>query len=184
MNQPISSGTVLLAEPFMMDPGFKRAAVLLVDHDIGGSVGFILNRPVNTRINEIIEEFADFDAPLYYGGPVQTDTIHYLHAKGDLLEGSDEVSPGVYWGGDYEQLKFLISSGIIQPHDIRFFLGYAGWSEQQLDEELRHGSWVTADMDANYLFNSEAASLWRQVMDNKGDTYSVISEMEDGPLYN
>lgn len=184
MKKQISSGTVLLAEPFMMDSNFKRAALLLVDHGEGGSVGFILNRQVEMRVDELIEEFPEFDAPVYFGGPVGTDTIHYLHAKGDLLEGSDEVSPGVYWGGDYEKLKFLIGAELITPRDIRFFVGYSGWSENQLEEELGTGSWVTASMDANYLFKSKPDTLWNQVMDNKGSTFSVIAEMEDGPNYN
>ncbi|MEM6770987.1 MAG: YqgE/AlgH family protein, partial [Bacteroidota bacterium] len=126
----------------------------------------------------------EFAGNLYYGGPVGTDTIHYLHAKGDLLEGSDEISPGVFWGGDYEQLKFLIRQELIQPKDIRFFVGYSGWSENQLQEELNIGSWVTAPMFANYLFKSNPTKLWSQVMDNKGSTFSVIAEMEDGPSYN
>lgn len=168
----------------MMDPNFKRAAVLMADHGEGGSVGFILNREIDMRVNDLIDDFPDIDAPIYYGGPVGTDTIHYLHAKGDLLEGSDEVSPGVYWGGDYDQLKFLIERGIIGPRDVRFFVGYSGWSQFQLEEELQLGSWVTAPMFANYLFKTNAEVLWKQVMNNKGAAFSVIAEMDDGPSYN
>lgn len=168
----------------MMDSNFKRTAVLLVDHGTDGSIGFILNREVEMRVDELVDNFPEFDAPLYFGGPVGTDTVHYLHAKGDLLEGSDEVSPGVYWGGDYDKLKFLISQELIKPQDIRFFVGYSGWSDNQLDEELKHGSWVTADMDANYLFNTDTDVLWTKVMENKGSTFSIIAEMEDGPSYN
>lgn len=184
MTKPITAGTILLAEPFMMDPNFKRAAVLMVEHGEGGSVGFILNREVDMRVNDLIDDFPEFDAPIYYGGPVGTDSIHYLHSKGDLLEGSDEVSPGVFWGGDYEQLKFLIESKLMAPQDVRFFVGYSGWSQFQLDEEMKLGSWVTAPMFANYLFKSGASELWKQVMTNKGDAFSVIAEMEDGPSYN
>jgi len=184
MKTEIKSGTILLAEPFMMDSNFKRTAVLLVDHGEGGSVGFILNREVEMRVDELVEDFPEFEGNLYFGGPVSTDTIHYLHAKGDLLEGSDEISPGIFWGGDYKQLKFLISQGIIKPQDIRFFVGYSGWSDNQLEEELATGSWVTAPMFANYLFKSKPADLWQQVMDNKGNAFSIIAEMEDGPSYN
>ena len=184
MKTQIKSGTVLLAEPFMMDANFKRTAVLLVDHGNEGSIGFILNREVEMRVDELVEDFPEFGGNLYFGGPVGTDTIHYLHSKGDLLEGSDEISPGVFWGGDYEQLKFLVRQELIKPHDIRFFVGYSGWSENQLEEELGIGSWVTAPMFANYLFKSKPGNLWKQVMDNKGSTFSVIAGMEDGPSYN
>lgn len=184
MKKQITTGTILLAEPFMMDPNFKRAAVLLVDHGDDGSVGFILNRESDTRIDELVNDFPEFSAPVYIGGPVGRDTIHYLHRKGDLLEGSDEIVSGIYWGGDYERLKFLIRQELIKPQDIRFFVGYSGWSEDQLAEELTQGSWVTAGMDANYLFKSSPKTLWNQVMDHKGNAFSVIADMEEEIKYN
>ncbi len=168
----------------MLDPNFKRAAVLLVDHGDDGSIGFVLNRESDVRVDELVSEFPEFDAPVYVGGPVGRDTVHYLHRKGELLEGSDEVVAGVYWGGDYEQLKFLIRQNLIAPGDIRFFVGYSGWSDNQLAEELAHGSWVTANMDANYLFKSPPATLWRQVMDHKGNAFSVIADMQEEVKHN
>lgn len=184
MNKDPKTGTLLLAEPFMLDPNFKRSAVLLVEHGAEGSVGFVLNRQTEIRVDEVIQDFPEIDAKIYYGGPVGTDTIHYLHCKQDLLEGSDEVCPGVYWGGDFERLKFFIRQQLIQPQDIRFFLGYSGWSEDQLTEELESGSWVTAPMFANYLFKSQPENLWSQVMNNKGSAFSVIAQMGEEPHYN
>ncbi len=184
MERPVKSGSVLLAEPFMLDPNFKRTAVLLVDHSDQGSVGFIMNRRMDLRVDELIEDFPEFSAPVYFGGPVGSDTIHYLHCKGDLLEGSDEITRGVYWGGEYERLKFLIQNELIKPNDIKFFVGYSGWSEDQLDEELMLGSWVPARMDPNYLFSTPPDVLWKLVMGNKGKYFSVIADMEDEPAYN
>ena len=184
MKKRVKTGTILLAEPFMLDPNFKRSAVLLVDHGEDGSVGFVLNRESDTRINDLVREFPDFDAPVYIGGPVGRDSVHYLHRKGDLLEGSDEVAKGVFWGGDYERLKFLVRHQMIEPRDIRFFVGYSGWSENQLDEELELGSWVTARMDANYLFKTDADKVWSRAMDNKGNAFSVIADMDEEAKYN
>ena len=176
----IKVGDILLAEPFMLDPNFRRAVVLLCSHDREeGSIGYILNRPLDMRIDELVEDFPEFDSYAFFGGPVQTDTIHYIHNQGDLVEGSIKVADGVYWGGDFEKLKFLIASGLVLPHNIRFFVGYSGWSEHQLDEEMEYGSWVLADMDANYLFKSRPDALWQQVMYNKGDAYTVISRMSE-----
>lgn len=180
----VKKGKVLLAEPFMLDPNFKRAAVLLCEHDEEGSVGFVMNKPLNVRIDEIVEGFPEFDAEVSLGGPVQTDTIHYVHNIGDLLEGSLKVIDGIYWGGDFDKLKFLIAQQLILPHNIRFFVGYSGWSEGQLDDEMQYGSWLVADMDANYLFKSPAESLWKQVMYNKGDAYTVIAQMPDSVSLN
>lgn len=168
----------------MLDPNFKRSAVLLCEHNEDGSVGFIMNKPLKMRIDELIDGFPEFDSEVFFGGPVQTDTIHYIHNVGDLVEDSVKVADGVYWGGDFEKLKFLIASNLVLPHNIRFFVGYSGWSEGQLNDEMGYGSWVLAEMDANYLFKSEPKKLWTQVMYNKGDTYSVIAQMPETSNFN
>lgn len=184
MVEEVRGGKVLLAEPFMLDPNFKRTAVLLCEHNKEGSLGFIMNKPLNMRIDELIEDFPEFDAEVFFGGPVQTDTVHYIHNVGNLLEDSTKVTHGVYLGGNFEKLKFLISSQLIQPANIRFFLGYSGWTEGQLGDEIAYGSWVMADMDANYLFKTKPDDLWRQAMHNKGDAYSVIAEMPESSNLN
>jgi putative transcriptional regulator len=183
-SQQVYNGTVLLAEPFMLDPNFKRSAILLCEHNKEGSVGFIMNKPLDMRIDELIEGFPEFESEVLFGGPVQTDTIHYIHNIGELLEGSRQVTDGVYWGGDFEKLKFLINSQLIAPHNIRFFVGYSGWSEGQLKDEMSYGSWLTANMDANYLFKTQSWELWQQVMTHKGDIYSVIAQMPEGQIWN
>ncbi|MEM6320085.1 MAG: YqgE/AlgH family protein [Bacteroidota bacterium] len=185
MKHKIATGKILLAEPFMIDPNFKRSVVCVCDHTKeDGTVGFVLNKNLGLQVNELILEFPDFDAEVYYGGPVQTDSIHYIHSAGDILDNSTPVVDGVWWGGDFEKLKFLIASSLIEPKDIRFFVGYSGWSPGQLDNEMEHGSWVVTDMYANYLFKSKPDSLWQQVMKNKGDRFEVIADMPDGVNWN
>ena len=185
MSEKISAGHILLAEPFMIDPNFKRSVVLLCDHTKkDGTVGFVLNKNLGLQITELIHEFPEFEAEVYYGGPVQTDSIHYIHNVGDLLENSTKVIDGVWWGGDFEKLKFLISAELIKPENIRFFVGYSGWSANQLDNEMKLGSWVLSEMFANYLFQSKPAELWQQVMKNKGDRFEVIADMPDGVNWN
>ena len=127
-NEELQSGVVLLAEPFMLDRYFRRSAILLCEHNEEGSIGFIMNRPLDLNIDGLIQDFPEFEAEVFYGGPVGNDTIHYIHNLGDLLEDSVKISSGVYWGGDFDKLKFLISSEMVQPHNIRFFMGYSGWS--------------------------------------------------------
>ena len=176
----ITNGKVLLAEPFMLDPNFKRSVVLVCDHtNDDGTIGFILNKPLNMKINDLISDFPEIEAEVYYGGPVATDTVHYIHNVGDLLEESVQVERGVFWGGNYEKLKFLIDSRLILPHNIRFFVGYSGWSAGQLFEELDIPSWVVTDMHANYLFKTRPKKMWRKVMQSLGDRYAVISQMPD-----
>lgn len=176
----VKTGSVLLAEPFMIDPNFKRAVVLLCDHEReDGTVGFILNKPLSIRVDELVADFPEFGGQIYYGGPVANDTIHYLHNQGDLIPDSIPVAKGIHWGGDFEQIKFLISSKLIKEKDIRFYVGYSGWSPGQLQDELKYGSWVISEMDPNYLYNTRSDKLWSKVMDHKGDNYTVIATMPD-----
>jgi putative transcriptional regulator len=175
----IQAGQVLLAQPFMLDPHFKRASVLLCEHNDEGSLGFIMNKPLDMSIDQLVGDFPEFESKVLYGGPVSTDTLHYVHNVGEMLDDSVKVSQGVFWGGDFEKLKFLIESELIKPKNIRFFIGYSGWSEGQLMEEMESGSWVIADMHANYLFKASTIRLWNKIMKNKGDAYSVIAELPE-----
>lgn len=174
-----------MAEPFMQDANFRRAVVLVTDHtDDEGTVGFIINKPLAVRITDLVEDFPEIDALAYYGGPVSTNTIHYMHNVGMLLDGSTEIGPGVYWGGEFDKLKFLIGQELIRSENIRFFVGYTGWSPGQLIEELDSGSWLTTEVHANYVFKSKPSRLWNQVMHHKGDLYSILAQLPEQPNLN
>lgn len=175
----IGPGTILLSQPFMTDPHFKRAAVLLCEHTEDGSLGFILNKPINMKVEQLLSEFPEFPAKVYYGGPVATDTLHYVHDRGDILDDSVEVAPGVFWGGHFDKLKFLIESKLILADNVRFFIGYSGWSAGQLKEEMGTGSWVTANVDPNYVFQSSTKTLWKKIMEDQGDSLSIIAQLPD-----
>lgn len=179
------AGSVLLSVPFMMDPNFKRTVVLLVDHsEEDGTVGFVLNRETGMKFSDLVEEIEDFDAPVFEGGPVSMNTLHYLHNVGDLLEESIKVCPGVYWGGNFDALKFLIEQKLILPENIRFFLGYSGWSPKQLEEEIEEKSWVISNMDTNYLFRKYKFDLWKLMMNDKGEHFSALSQMDGDHIFN
>lgn len=174
----------MLAEPYMADPNFKRSVIYLCDHQDEGSLGFILNKPLRIKVDQLIADFPEFESPVYYGGPVQTDTIHYLHRLGDLVEDSVKVGENIYWGGNFEKLKFLIASGVVKAGTIKFFAGYSGWSTGQLSEELHIGSWIPAPMDPNYLFSVHPRKLWSKVLEVKGDLYAVLARIPDHLSWN
>ena len=182
--ESISKGKILIAEPFMIDPNFKRSVVLMCEHEEDGSLGFILNKSLDMKVNELIADFPEIDSMVYYGGPVETDTIHYIHNIGDVLDESMKVMKGIYWGGDFEKLKSLINSNLVEPKNIRFFAGYSGWSYDQLKDEFELGSWLIDFMDSNYLFKIKPNTLWQKVLQNKGDAYSVIAQMPDSANWN
>jgi putative transcriptional regulator len=175
----IKTGRLLIAEPFMIDRHFKRSVVLLTEHTPDGSVGFIINKILDLEPRTIFEEFPDFKVPLYYGGPCHTDSVHFIHNVGDLLDGSVRLSSGVYCGGDWHQLKFLIESKLIEPKHIRFFAGCSGWDEKLLKNEVNEGDWIVSDMHANYLFNVQPTTLWRTILQHKGNAFSIIADMQE-----
>ncbi len=180
MSQEVSAGNILIAQPFMEEGNFKRSVIGLTEHGEEGTVGFILNKPINLKLPEMVQGVkSDEDFSVYFGGPVATDTIHYIHNVGDLLEESIKIKNGIYWGGNFDKLIFLIESGLILKNNIRFYVGYSGWSEGQLDGELNSGSWIVSDWYANYTFQSKPKQLWEQVLAHKGDTYSVISRISN-----
>lgn len=180
----IRPGKLLLAEPFMLDPYFRRAVVLLTEHRLDGSVGFILNKSIRMGINELMADFPDFESEVYYGGPVATDTLHYVHSVGGLLDDSIPIAKGVWWGGDFEKLKFLIEQHLIEPAQIRFFVGYAGWTESQLTDEMESGSWLLANGDSNYIFKTKPRKLWSEAMRDQGETFGIIASIPDAANWN
>lgn len=182
-SQKFDKGLVLAAEPYMEDAHFRRAVILLCDYHKEGAFGFILNKPIEMNITALINDFPDFDSEVYYGGPVQTDTIHYLHTKGDLLPNSVEVLPNVYWGGDFDALRMAVDTGIIDSKEIRFYVGYTGWNPGQLKHECKQKAWIVQNGTSDYVFNRSTTDLWTKVLDDKGGHYRVLAQMSK-PNYN
>jgi putative transcriptional regulator len=180
----ILTGQLLVAEPFMSDPYFNRAVIQLCEHNEDGALGFIINKPIDMALQDLIPGLESTDLKVFYGGPVQTDSLQYLHNAGHLLEDSRMVSPGIYWGGDFEKVKFLLENRLILSDNIRFYIGYSGWSEGQLEEELSYGSWLLGQADPNYLFKLPPSDVWKQVLEVKGGNYSVISAMPEENILN
>lgn len=172
LSQP-ESGKILIAEPLLGDPNFDRSIVLLAEHNENGSIGFVLNRPVEVSFDDIVIGFPDFEAQIFEGGPVQLDNLFFLHRKGDLLPGSEKIMEGVYWGGDLEVLKEMIALEMMDADDIRFFLGYSGWSPGQLEEELKLKSWLVAESNAALVFNNDTPGLWSMIMKQLGGDYAL-----------
>ena len=186
MEQIPQKGRLLISEPFMGDPYFKRTVVLLCEHDKKtGSFGLVLNRQLDLYLADALPEIADFNAPLYYGGPVEPETLHFLHSYGDLFDDSVEVGKGIYWGGDFEKLKSYMNTRQISPSNIRFYMGYSGWNGTQLTDEMKDSSWIVAPSQAQYIFAQNADQLWRQVLRDMGDDhYRIMSHFPEYPSLN
>lgn len=177
-------GRLLLSEPFMGDYYFGRAVVLLAEHNNEGSFGVIMNKPVTAKFNEVLKDFPEFDAPIYLGGPVETDSLFYIHTKGEQIENSTEIVKGLYWGGDIEMLKEMILIKRILPEDIRFFIGYSGWAADQLSGELKRNSWIITRASRQNLFKMDPMKMWEKLVKKMGDTYKYWTKFPIDPTAN
>ncbi len=177
-------GRVLISEPFMGDYYFGRSVILLAEHNDEGSFGVIVNKRVTAKFNEVLKDFPDFDAPVFLGGPVETDNLFYLHTLGNQLEGAEEILDGLYWGGDIEALKELILIKKVNPDDIRFFVGYSGWSPNQLEEELKRNSWVVSNFSKNDLLKMNPEEMWEKLLGNLGGNYKYWTKFPIDPTMN
>ena len=179
-----NQGVLLISEPFLADSYFKRSVVLLSEHDKSGTLGFILNKPTDVNINDAVEDFPDFKSPLYFGGPVETDTLFYIHTIGPKLQGAKEIVNGIYWGGNYDQLKLMIDTGQVQSNMIRFYAGYSGWDPKQLDNELKEKSWVVSECNQRFTFYDDPKCLWSQVLRSMGQEYALLANYPEDPALN
>lgn len=183
LSRPIQ-GSILVSEPFLLDSYFKRAVVLLSEHDEQGTLGFILNKPTDVSLNEAVDDFPEFNVPLYFGGPVETDTLFYIHTVGELLPGAKPITEGIWWGGDYDKLKFLIDTRQIRPDQIRFYAGYSGWEPKQLDSELKEKAWLVSGANKKFTFFDNPKSLWSQVLRSMGNEYAILANFPEDPSLN
>lgn len=178
-------GDLLISEPFLADPNFIRTVILLCEHNEEGSFGFIINKPSGVLLGEAVQEFHDSKFEVFVGGPVQQDTLHFIHRQGEAIEGSVKIRDGLYWGGDFEQLKFLVNEQIIQEKDFKFFVGYSGWAEGQLMEEMNLKSWIISrNVNIEQVFDTDTESLWQEVLHTMGGKYKVISNFPVDPRLN
>ena len=183
-NKIAAKGLILISEPFLNDTYFKRSVVYLTEHNERGSIGFVLNKPVDLNVQDVIQDFPEIDAAISIGGPVNTNTIHYIHTLGDKIPDSIRVRENIYWGGDFEILKNLISAGIVTKRQIRFFLGYSGWSEKQLDRELSENAWLVAEINPDLVMKADQSSFWNEILEKMGNKYQVWANFPENPGLN
>ncbi|EID72728.1 YqgE/AlgH family protein [Imtechella halotolerans] len=178
-------GHLLIAEPSIIgDVSFNRSVVLLADHSQEGSIGFILNKPLQFRLNELVPEISK-PFKVYNGGPVEQDNLYFIHRVPELIPDSIEISNGIYWGGDFNVALQQINKDTIKEKDIKFFLGYSGWQASQLEDELSVNSWVvTENCYKSNLIKKSALSFWKEKMLELGGDYMLWSNAPENPNFN
>lgn len=185
ISEILKKGKLLIAKPSLIeDLHFNRSVILLADHNKKGSVGFIINKPLKYTINDLIPEITA-SLKIYNGGPVEQDNLYFIHNVPDLIPNSIEISNGIYWGGEYEITKELINQGKIRKNNIRFFLGYTGWNEDQLENEMAESSWIiTQNNYENKIIGKSANHFWQKQIIELGGDYLIWINSPENPTFN
>jgi putative transcriptional regulator len=169
------AGLLLVATPGMADPNFAHAVVLLLEHDDGGSVGVVLNRPSAVTVPSLLpamDLFAAQPPVVFEGGPVQRDGVLGLAACDGASTLVRQLVPGL---GvlDLDADPELLLEEVAQ---VRLFAGYAGWSPGQLDAELEAGGWFLVEALHDDVFTAEPEQLWSAVLRRQGGVFVTIPE--------
>jgi putative transcriptional regulator len=153
-------GQFLIASPHLTDENFYRSVIFMVSHDQQGAVGFVLNRPMVSPMEEIwaeLEVDVESGKIIYLGGPVP-GPILVLHGDRDL--GESTVIDGVYLATRKDHVQTVLASSET-PH--RILVGYSGWGPGQLEREMQGGGWLTHPADASSVF-SDRDDLWEHLV--------------------
>lgn len=178
-------GSLLLSEPFMMDPTFERSVVMLCEHSEDATIGLMLNQRSHLLLSDILPDIRHENFPIYVGGPVEKNALFFLHRAYDKLLSGEQIYEDVYWGGDFDKLIALIDDKQIEPLEAKFFLGYSGWAPRQLENEIKQNSWaVHKTFDPALTFLLDGEDLWKQAIISLGPKYAHVAGFPRSPDLN
>ncbi|WP_106829273.1 YqgE/AlgH family protein [Parabacteroides pacaensis] len=180
-----AKGSVLISEPFMQDAYFQRSVVLLIEHNENGSMGFVLNKKLDLVVNDFFSDFEDFPKmSIYLGGPVRSDRLFFIHTLGDLIiPNAEKISENVYFDGEFDALKRYIMHGHSIEGKVKFFLGYSGWTQDQLANEIERNSWVVSHVYES-LFKADGEEFWKNSIISLGGKYKTWINYPKDPYCN
>jgi putative transcriptional regulator len=175
------SGSLLVAHPMMADPHFRRTILYLSHHSAeDGALGFIINRPLartgdELPVDEALEHIAH--VPLFEGGPVQRNQVIVATLSWDEEAGACQFEPM-----EKPEGEISLPSGL--EDKLRVFLGYAGWSKNQLEKEIAHNSWIVIKPHPELLHIGADDATWHRIMCGLGPIYRVLADAPTNSNHN
>jgi len=180
----LDKGILLLSDPFLKDPNFARSVILICEYNTEGAFGLILNKKIGPFLGDLVEQASGLDLAVYEGGPVQHNDLHFIHKNGLLIPDGIEVAKGIFWGGNFEVVVNLLRQKKLSPSEIRFFVGYSGWSTGQLEEEIAEKSWILSEAKSNIVFHPNEREIWKKSLHTLGGEYAQMSNYPTDPQLN
>lgn len=181
-----AKGKLLIAEPFLSEAWFQRSVILLAEHNAEGSMGFVVNKPLDLNVNDFFEELGGVEnIPLYCGGPVETNRLFYFHCLGkEIVPNSLEIGEGIYFDGDFSAICDYLAGGRSVDGTVKFFLGYSGWEKGQLSSEIKRDTWLVSSLQKDLVFDVKPAEVWDKALKQLGAGYSLWSTYPLDPSHN
>lgn len=181
-----AQGSILISEPFLQDAYFQRSVVLLVEHNTQGSMGLVLNKKTDLVVNTFFPELEKYpEIPIYLGGPVSANRLFFIHSLGDLIvPDSVKIKDHLYFDGDFDALKRYIQNGHSIEGKVKFFLGYSGWTEGQLGNEINKNSWVVSHAAKENVLLADGESFWKNSLEQLGSNYETWTKYPKDPCLN
>ena len=180
----IKAGDIVIAKPFLQDGNFKRSVIYLCEHNEEGSLGFIVNRSHGLLLKDIFPHLKNGNFPLFEGGPVSPNQLFYTHTLGLELSESQHITGDVYWGGNFFELSKLIEEGKVSSAQVRFYIGYSGWGQEQLVEELQNDMWFTKTAAYRDLRRVPPDELWGEELLKITPGYKAFPDFSFDPSLN
>jgi putative transcriptional regulator len=159
----------LIAMPSMADPHFAHTLIYVCEHNAKGALGIVINKPIDMTLSSLFEQIS-----VHYGGPVQIDRGFVLHRPLGSWQSTLAIS---------DDLGLTTSKDILEavghgegPEDVLISLGYAGWSADQLEQEIGQNAWLTVEADSDVLFAEPAETRLPAAMKLLGIDFSRLSD--------
>ena len=184
-NTTPKKGCILVSKPLIDEGFFEQSIIYITAHDSEGSLGFALNKKSSLMVQDVLEDYLGND-PIYHGGPVEQDALFYLHSF-EGIPGAIKVGSNLFLGGDFDIFKSHYLNHNFNSDEIKrpkFFLGYSGWSEGQLVEELQGDTWLVVDSTKVIDPLNISSNAWREYMKKMGGKYALWANSPTDPLLN
>ena len=186
-NKQYGKGSLLIANPVLPDPNFSRTVILLCNHNDQGSFGLVINRSTQLKAPDLfssIDILKSYNAKIYTGGPVSQSMVFYLYRSSRNIIDLDEICSGVYLGSNLETLESLYLDIKNPEENIRFYLGYSGWSGGQLDGEMEQNSWLIQNANEQFVFLDSEELIWLKTVNSLGEKYQYLTKAPVNPQWN
>ena len=164
---------------------FQRSVILICEYNTEGCFGLVLNNYLDINFTNLQEDILNINAKIAIGGPVDAKNLFYLHTFGAKIPNSEKVTEQIYLGGDYTVLMETLRSVSNPESHVRFFLGYSGWSQGQLDDEINEKSWIVVQSDMpELIMDTRKSDLWQEGLQRLGRKYTLFSQIPLNPNNN